>query len=110
MGQAQVKMGRFRHAAGWSSLVTGALLLAWLFNAAVTNGLGDVERAEPTGALPAQGLLHAPSVQSGIYAGPDGHLSPATEALADSDDVRARFVASLASQGLGFPSMPSSSR
>lgn len=109
MAQAQVSMGRSRQATRWGSLIAGVLILAWLFNAALTNVLGDVEQAAPPDALPAQGLLHAPSVQSGIHAGPDRHLSPATAALADGDDVRARFVASLARQGLGFPSMPSSS-
>jgi hypothetical protein len=102
-------MGRSRQAASWSSLIAGVLILVWLFNAAATNALGDVGQAKPTGALGEQGLLHPPSAQRGIHAGADRLPSPATAALADGDDVQARFVASLASQGLGYPSMPSSS-
>jgi hypothetical protein len=56
---------------GWSSLVAGALMSASLLNAGVTNGTGGVVHAAPTRIL----------------------SSPATAALADGDDVRARFLA-----------------
>ncbi len=71
MAHAQVITGRCCQVMGWSSLLATALLLACLLNAGVTNGTPGVVQAAPTRILP----------------------SPATAALADGDDVRARFLA-----------------
>ena len=60
-----------RNVVGWSSLVAGTVLLASLFNAAVTSGSGRVDQAGPTRVL----------------------LSETTAALADGDDVRAGQLA-----------------
>jgi hypothetical protein len=92
MAQPQVTTGRCWQVAGWSSLIVGALLLAALFNAGVTNGTGAVRQTPPTVAVPAQVALTAHSEQSGIHEGTNRQLSPATAALADGDDVRARLL------------------
>jgi hypothetical protein len=70
MTHAQVTTGRYRQVAGWTSLAAGAVLLASLFNAVVTDGTAGVEQAAPAAEL----------------------SSVATAALADGDDVRARFL------------------
>lgn len=57
--------------AGWSGLLAGALLLASLFQAGATNGTGSPAPVAPTPV----------------------YRSPATAALTDGDDVRARFLA-----------------
>jgi hypothetical protein len=59
------------HLLGWSSPIAGALLLGLLLDAGVTNGTGEVVQAVPPRILE----------------------SPATAALLDGDDVRARFLA-----------------
>jgi hypothetical protein len=78
--------------AGWSGLLVGALLLAWLFNAGVTNSTGAVGQTPPNVTVPAQVALTAHYEQSGIHEGTNRQLSPATAALADGDDVRARLL------------------
>jgi len=67
MARVPVPIATSRNVVGWSSLVAGTVLLASLFNAAVTSGSGRVDQAGPTRVL----------------------LSDTTAALADGDDVRA---------------------
>jgi hypothetical protein len=71
MARIPVPIARSRNVVGWSSLVAGTVLLASLFNAAVTSGSGGVDQARPTRVLP----------------------SDTTAALADGDDVRAGQLA-----------------
>ncbi len=80
MTHAQVTTGRYRQVAGWTSLAAGAVLLALLFNAGVTNGTAGVEQAAPTAEL----------------------SSLATAALADGDDVRARFLLTQATANAAY--------
>jgi hypothetical protein len=46
-------------------------------------------------------ISDTPYVQSGIHEGSNRNVSAATAALADGDDIHARFLASLRAQGLG---------
>ena len=70
MTQARVMTRRYRQVAGWSSLIASALILASLLDAGVTNGTVGVVQAVPTDTL----------------------SSAATPALADSNNVGARFL------------------
>jgi len=70
MTQVRMTTRTYQQIAGWSSLTAVALLMASLLNVAVTTGSGAVQAA-PTRTF----------------------SSPATAALADGDDVRARFLA-----------------
>jgi hypothetical protein len=70
MMQVSVTTRRRWQALGWSTLIAGALLLASLLNAAVTNGTAGVGHSASTRSLASQ--------------------------LADADDARARFLASVA--------------
>jgi hypothetical protein len=92
MVPACVTTGRCCQVAGWGGLIAGALLLASLFDAGVTNGTRGVEQTF-TDMLPAAGTFDAPYVQSGIHEDTNGHLSPATAALAGGEDLRARLLA-----------------
>ena len=69
MAQAWVRGEASWRVVRWGSLLGSSFVLASLFNAAVTNGLGGVSS--------------------------DRNLSPATAALADGDDVRAGLLAGL---------------
>jgi hypothetical protein len=76
-----VTTGTCRQVAGWSSLITAALLLALLFNAAVTNGTGGAEQMAAMDIFPARDPPHASSVESGIHEGTNRTLSPPTARL-----------------------------
>jgi hypothetical protein len=69
---------RRRTVMAWSVLLASTLVLASLFEAVAGSALGGPVKTTP---IPVR-------------------LSPATAALADGDDVRARFLASLRAQGL----------
>jgi hypothetical protein len=101
MVRAWVTTGICWRAAGWCGLIACTLLLASLFNVAVTNGTSAIEQTGATGSLRMDAMTHAPFVQSRIHEGTNRHLSAATAALADGDNVRARFLASVRAQGLG---------
>jgi hypothetical protein len=78
VAQGQVATARYRQMGGWSSMVVAVLVLASLFNTAVTNAIGGAVQTEPTGMLTLQSELPTPFVQSGIHEGSNRGLSPAT--------------------------------
>jgi hypothetical protein len=93
MAQAWVRGGASWRVVRWGSLLGSSFVLASLFNAAVTNGLGGVSEVPPTVTRPAYGAFEQQYDQSRIREGTNRHLSPATAALADGDDVRAGLLA-----------------
>ena len=94
MEQAWVRGGASLRVVRWGSLLGSSFVLASLFNAAVTNGLGGVSEVPPTVTRPAYGAFEQ-QYESRIREGTNRHLSPATAALADGDDVRAGLLAGL---------------
>ena len=68
---------------GWRAFAWAALMALWLLLASLFQAVATKALVEP--------------VQSSSPV----HLSPATAALADGDDVHALFLASLRAQGLG---------
>jgi hypothetical protein len=117
MSPARVASGTWWYVAGWSGLLASTLLLASLFNAGVTNGTkgadqrGDGDQGQGSSCVAQFGSYNWRVFSSGRQGpcglGPDTSTpipvqqSPVTAALADGDDVRARFLASLRTQGLG---------
>jgi len=95
MAQAWVRGGASWRVVRWGSLLVSSFVLASLFNAAVTNGLGGVSEVPPPVTRPAYGAFEQQDDQSRIHEGTNGHLSHATAALADGDDVRAGLLAGL---------------
>jgi len=88
MAQASVQGGASWRVVRWGSLLVSSFVLASLFNAAVTTGLGGVSEVPPPVTRPAYGAFEQQYDSN-------GHLSPATAALADGDDVRAGLLAGL---------------
>jgi hypothetical protein len=60
----------------------------------VSSGAGGAEQMAAMDIFPARDTPHASSVKSGIDEDTNRTLPPATAAVADGDDVRARFLAS----------------
>jgi hypothetical protein len=87
--------------ARWGVLLAGTLLLASLFNAAMTNGTPAIEQPTPSSWLAVDALADVPDSRCGSSAGTDRRLSAATDSLHDGDDLNARFRASLCANGLG---------
>jgi hypothetical protein len=87
MAQAWVRGGASWRVVRWGSLLGSSFVLASLFNAAVTNGLGSVSGVPPTLTRrtltrPTYGAFEQQYDQSRILAGSDRNLLPATAALA----------------------------
>jgi hypothetical protein len=80
--------------ASWSGLIATALILASLFNSAVTTAMGEIEQATPGGVIPAEEARDGRFPQSGLHEG-TRTLTPATAALSDADDVRAVMLGGL---------------